>query len=554
MTQHRGSAFGLDAQGMSRRSLLKGGLIGAAALAFGGSILSACSSSGGGGTAAAGGSGLPLAAMPVNVPPLKPEPFLAGNAQGVMDVYKSFPLDGPKTVAQTVGDGSDFEFLVMTYGQPAPPLKENAYWQLLNSELNLNLKPIMVPYADFPTKFPALVAGDDLPEVVSVPMYMNVPRLPELAAAKFTDLSEYLAGDAVKKYPNLAGIQESAWSNSFLGGRLYGVPKSDPIFGGQLYTKTDLFEAAGVSEHPQSLEEFKANAAALTDSKAGVYAFGGIITDFMLQTFGVPNKWARSTDGTFVPHYEHEAFVPAIAAMADMYKAGYFHPDTATLEKTQRDAFFRTSRLAMLYDGNRAFGIISDDHDLKFGMARSFEKDGGTPVYWTGGGAYAITMLSKTDDAAKIDRFLKVMDWLSAPFGSHESFIQSYGAEGDNFDYVDGIPVLNDRGQREQDLGFAYIAGGPQILCNPQGAPDNDEAIHTWQTSVIPFLDDNPAQHLFSETANAKSGSLEQGVNDAIMSVFLGREPAATLEKAIKTWKTSGGDKMATEYAEAYVG
>lgn len=553
MTQHRGSAFGLDAQGFSRRSLLKGGLLGAAALAFGGTILSACSNGGAAG-AGAGGGGLARAAMPVNVPPVKPPPFLAGTAQGVMDVYKSFPLDGPKTVTETVGDGSDFEFLVMTYGQPAPPLKENAYWQLLNSELNLNLKPVMVPYADFPTKFPALVAGDDLPEVVSVPMYMNIPRLPELAEAKFTDLSEHLAGDAVKAYPNLAGIQESAWNNAFLGGRIYGVPKSDPIFGGQLYTKTDLFEKAGVSEHPQSLEEFTATAAALTDAKAGIYAFGNPITELMLQVFGVPNKWTRSGDGTFVPHYEHEGFVPAIVAMADMYKAGYFHPDTATIDKTQRDAFFRTSRLAMTYDGNRAFGIISDDNKLKYGMARSFAKDGGDPVYWTGGGAYAITMLSKTDDKAKIDRFLRVMDWLSAPFGSHESFIQSYGAEGDNFSFVDGVAVLNDRGQREQDLGFAYVAGGPQILCNPQGAPGNDEAIHTWQTSVIPYLVNNPAQHLYSETGNAKSGSLEQGVNDAITSVFLGREPAATLEKAIKTWKSNGGDKIAAEYADAYVG
>lgn len=270
--------------------------------------------------------------------------------------------------------------------------------------------------------------------------------------------------------------------------------------------------------------------------------------------FGVPNKWTRTSDGTFVPHYEHEGFVPAIEAMASMYKAGSFHPDTATMDKTQRDSLFRTSRLAMTYDGNRAFGIIADDRELEFGMARSFEKDGGTPVYWTGGGAYAVTMLRKTDDAATIDRFLRVMDWLSAPFGSKESFVQSYGAEGDNYSIIDGVPVLNERGQREQDLGFAYIAGAPQILCNPQGAPGVDEAIHTWQTSVVPFLTDNPAQHLYSETANAKSGSLEQGVTDAITSVFLGRDSATALERAIATWKSNGGDKIAAEYAEAYVG
>ena len=206
MTQQRGSAFGLTTAGLttagvSRRTLLKGSLFGAAVAAFGSRVLTACST-GGGAAPAAGGPAVPL---PTYVEPVKPPPLLAGNAEGLMDVYGSFPMDGARTVTETVGDGGEFEFLVMTYGQPAPPVEENAYWQTLNEELNLELKPVLVPFADFATKFPALVAADDLPAVVSVPVSMNVSRLPELAAAQFTDLSDHLSGDAVKKYPEPRG-------------------------------------------------------------------------------------------------------------------------------------------------------------------------------------------------------------------------------------------------------------------------------------------------------------------------------------------------------------
>ncbi|GII33591.1 sugar ABC transporter substrate-binding protein [Planotetraspora mira] len=517
-------------------------------------MLAACggsgSSGGGGGGGAAAAKSVPL---PTYVPPVKPKPLLEGSAQGVMDVYASFPMDGPRTVNGTIGDGSEFNVLIMTYGQPSPPVDQSPYWQLLNKELNLKVKPLQVPYADFQTKFPALVAGDDLPEFVSVPLYENVARLPQLAEAQFTDLSEYLSGDAVKKYPNLAGIQKAGWLNGYLNGRIYGVPKSDPVFSTQIYTKTDVIKAAGANPQPANLQEFKDLAKAVTNAQAGVYAFGGNIADFMMMMFGVPNKWTRKADGTFVSAWEHEAFVPAMSELADLYKSGCFHPDTPTLmtNKVQRDALFRSGKLAMLYDGNRSVGIVADDKDVVFDIMTPFGKDGGNAVHWTGGGAYAMTMIKKTTDKKRIDMFLRVLDYIAAPFGSRESFIMSYGVEGVDYEVKDGVAVLTTRGQREQDLGLAYIAGGPQVLCDPQGAPGVDQLNHDWQQKVVPMLLDNPAAHLYSETFNSKGASLQQQMQDAITAVFLGRESASSLTAAVQKWKTGGGDKMAKEYAEA---
>jgi putative aldouronate transport system substrate-binding protein len=40
-------------------------------------------------------------------------------------------------------------------------------------------------------------------------------------------------------------------------------------------------------------------------------------------------------------------------------------------------------------------------------------------------------------------------------------------------------------------------------------------------------------------------------MQDAITSVFLGREPASALTSAVQKWKANGGDTIAKEYEAA---
>jgi putative aldouronate transport system substrate-binding protein len=540
---------------LSRRGLFKGAAIAAVSSA----ALTSLTACGSGGDSA-GGGGAPgtgkSAPMPTYVRPNAPKPTYPGTASGVMDVYASFPLNGKRSVHTEVGDGKDFEFLAMTYGQPAPPVSGNAYWQLLNKEMNLNIKGTLIPSGDFQTKFPALVAGNDLPEVVSVPMYVQLSRLPQLVESEFTDLSEHLSGDAVKKYPNLAGIQESGWANAYFDGRIYGVPRSDPIFQTLIYTKTDVIARKGGDPQPKNLAEFTALAKAVTDHRSGVYAFGGTdsgvaLGNTMMMMFGVPNQWTKKSDGSFVSFYEHEQFIPSIDAIGKLFKAGYFHPDAPTMSKTQHDALFRAGKLVLMEEGNRAYGIVAEDHALKFGMMVPFEKDGGKPLYWENSGAYAVTMIKKDAPKARVERFLRAMDYLSAPFGSQESLVINYGQKGPDYTIQSGTPVVTTRGQREMDLSIQFTVGGPQVLCYPQGAPGGDKLNWDWQTKVAPMFLKNPAVHLYSPTHDTKGASLTQHMQDAMKAVAFGRAHASSLKDAVRTWKQGGGDQMAREYAES---
>ena len=79
------------------------------------------------------------------------------------------------------------------------------------------------------TKFSTLITGDDLPDLIVPALFLpngvpaGIGNLPQWMAAKCTDLTPYLGGDAVKEYPNLADIPTRCWQCVYNGG-IYGVP------------------------------------------------------------------------------------------------------------------------------------------------------------------------------------------------------------------------------------------------------------------------------------------------------------------------------------------
>ncbi|MBK0296872.1 hypothetical protein IAE22_33805, partial [Bacillus sp. S34] len=94
----------------------------------------------------------------------------------------------------------------------------------------------------FDTKFATMTAGNDIPNIVEFLTFAMPPRFPQLLDAKFSDLSEYLSGDAVKEYPNLANIPTPSWRSPRINGKIYGVPEHRPPFGSVMICRPDLIE------------------------------------------------------------------------------------------------------------------------------------------------------------------------------------------------------------------------------------------------------------------------------------------------------------------------
>ncbi|WFR66346.1 extracellular solute-binding protein [Curtobacterium flaccumfaciens] len=289
--------------GISRRTLFSGAAFGLVALGAGGS-LAGCS---GGGTAATISD--TVAALPTYVPITKgPKPDLPGNDK-VQPVYYSYPEDSElfRSVTRDVKVGGTTTGFVVTYA--APPPANNSFLDYIGDVTDTRYDLTFVPGDSFDTKFATMTAGNDIPNIVEFLTFAMPPRFPQLLDAKFSDLSEYLSGDAVKEYPNLANIPTASWRSARINGKIYGVPEHRPPFGSVMICRPDLIEQyTGAEPAPKDKDEFFELCKAVTDAKAGRYAIAGgggssgvdWSYDFIGATFGVPNQWAKS-DGQARP-------------------------------------------------------------------------------------------------------------------------------------------------------------------------------------------------------------------------------------------------------------
>src|SRR5689334_12616145 len=137
-----------------------------------------------------------------------PKPDLPGNAEGLDHGYFTFPTDLLTTVSSPPGDGSVVSAIMVQPLAPPPPPEQNIAWQAVNKALNARLSLTMVPNPDYPTRLATVLAGSDLPDYIydyaNANPYGVIPSLPAFASATCSDLTPYLAGDAIKDYPNLA--------------------------------------------------------------------------------------------------------------------------------------------------------------------------------------------------------------------------------------------------------------------------------------------------------------------------------------------------------------
>ena len=74
---------------------------------------------------------------------------------------------------------------------------------------------------------------------------LTVRGIPQFLKASYTDLTPFVAGDAIKDYPNLAGFPTSAWAQVTYDGAIYGVPVVRGAFNNIAYLNTGMFSAVG---------------------------------------------------------------------------------------------------------------------------------------------------------------------------------------------------------------------------------------------------------------------------------------------------------------------
>ncbi|SDT44290.1 extracellular solute-binding protein [Microlunatus soli] len=531
---------------IDRRKLLIGA--GGTALVAGG--LSGCSSSKAETNSASTNQSVKL---PSYIPIEGAKPDFPGTTEGVEPAYKLFPTERKKTVPEKPGTGKDtITGMVINYATVPPGVSKNPFWQGLNERLGIDLKLQITPNADYIQKFSTVIAGNELPDMMLTQVVANFPSLLE---KRFSPLDEYLGGDAVKDYPNLANIPTQVWKSVIYNGKIFGLPLPRGLIGTYNFIRADRFKEAGVSTEPKSLAELLDAGKALTDPKKRRWAYSmiGQPRALLARMNEEPNVW-RNEGGTFTHAYETDAYKRSVSDLIAMWKSGVMHPDAFNPQQPFKELFAAGNIAINASDGYTGFnsyqstGAASEGFEL--GLMPVYKRDGGELAPWAlGSGSFGMASIKKMD-AERVKLCLRLANYLAAPFGSEEYYYLSYGEEGvDHKVDKAGNPTLTDSGKVNVAIPMRYLGDGPKASYSP-GRPQDAKKQHDYQSMEVPHGVANPAIGLFSNAQATKNATADKAFLDSVNEIIQGRKPYSGFGDVLSTWKSAVGDEMRKEYQD----
>jgi putative aldouronate transport system substrate-binding protein len=554
-------------QPLTRRSFVLRSAMLTAGAAFGSSLLAACvAPTPGGGSSAAKSAASQKLQLPALLPVQGAKPDLPGT-DIIPSGFTVYPKDRFKAVPTPPGKGSDVT-LVTTFSNPVAPFESNTMWQGVNKALNVNLKLNLVPFSDYSFgKFQTIVAGDDLPDLLFVPIGGVIPELPSFLESKCADLTPFLSGDAVKEFPHLGTLPTMSWKNAVFNGKIFGVPIALSVFYWALWVHQNLLEEVG-GQMPKNADDFKRQLLELTRPQAGLYGIAfeaGNRYAYSLTTtggtffpaiFGAPNNWAESS-GKFIKDFETEEFKASVGFARDLFAAGVFDPNTTYTTPTASNAFygrklaFRFMGLtAPVYEGSPTI-VAGLNPPYNARLVPAFPAQTGLkPSYNFGPGYFGLTVMRKAN-SDRIKELLGILNFLAAPIGSEEHLLKNYGAEGNDYRFDDkGDPIPTQQGVANlipwgsviNSAPVLYSARRPDYAAHLQDVEKQLGSVGKYDASV----------GLYSATNQRQGVAIQFRFADGMIDIVAGRRPLSDFDDLLREWKTSGGDTIRGELEAAF--
>lgn len=525
----------------TRRTALQAGTITAAAI--GAPFLGGCSSkSSGQGT----GDGKRVAA-PVYQAPAGPTPDIKGDSE-IPDTFFKYPENPTTSVRDRAGDGKPVTILTQTFAPVTAQPPKNTAWANLNEKIGSELKIQQIPAAEYASKFATTLAGGQLPDLFFV---AEMPDLPDMVQATCLDLSEHLAGDKIKDYPNLAAIPSDCWEAGRFGGRLYGIPSPrGAMSSGVLYRRDDLLKDKGITADWGSFQEFFDLARQINDPKGGRWATTIVPGQYIKNMLGIPNFW-KYDGNTMQSWWTAPGMEEALEAQRKWVQAGLMHPDAFSAPNTK--VWFSTGKAYFNPDSFSAWSQYWTDapkgFDIDVCQIPAFDGKGKGHM-WMSFPSFGRSAINKKA-GDRVKTLLKIADYLAAPFGTQEYLDVKYGKQGADYTLQGSDPVPTANGAANSALGVKYIADAR--IANY--LPGRVESARKLDASIRKLVADgfsNDAVYLYSRTAEKRFTEASNTFGALEADIVQGRKSVAEWRPAADRWWKDHGQKMADELTAAY--
>jgi putative aldouronate transport system substrate-binding protein len=397
----------------------------------------------------------------------------------------------------------------------------------------------------------------------------STPIVPAFLDAKCTDLTPYLAGDAIRDYPNLAAIPTRSWKSTLVNGKIFGVPIPLRPYFWWFWGHKEVLDQAGLG-FPKSAAEFKETATRVNKPQENVWALaseGGsqyafsTVNGLWNAVFKAPNYWAVDSAGKFSYVFETDEYKQAMLYAADLNKAGLYHPKSleyntlsARVDFMARKSIFRLDGLqpSPYWGGTNAVAMDPPSHIT---LVPPFAADGQSkPLYYFGRPNFGMTLLKKASEA-RVKEMLRILNFIASPFGSQEFHLLTYGVEGKDFNFSDqGNPVMTDMGRAEiGTFGSAwYSLTAPAPSYYSPADPKAPEVYQGYEKVLAPMGVEDASIGTFSSTFASKGTILLEGVGGSAQDIIAGRRAVGEWEQIVKDWQTNGGNQIKQELAASY--
>ncbi|GAB2981804.1 extracellular solute-binding protein [Streptomyces pseudoechinosporeus] len=538
--------------GPSRRSFLASTAVATAAVAGGMPLLAAC---GGSDTDSREGTTSGKAAdklLPAYAASAFAKPDLPsknGSAAGYTGKVDLASLT--TSVPDKLGTGAALKIMSPFWG--SPPKANCAYYTALDAAAGTKVTWQNQDGNTYGEKLGAVLASSSIPDMVVVPGWELVGKIANAVTAKFMDLGPYLAGDKVKKYPNLAAIPSDAWRMGIFGGALRGIPMPAATANWitPLYRK-DLFDEKGYAV-PKSPDEFMSWAKEATSSKAKVWACGDM-TWSAWSMFGVRGSgtigWDIGSDGKLTYRIEQPEYLEALEWVRKLFDAGVVHPDDKARSGDQGQRF--TAGQILVYNTNIAdwYGKTAEqaqsNPDLQIEAIDLFGADGGNPTLYASQPATIWSLIRKGASKATIENALAAANFSAAPYGTKERMLVDYGVEGTHYTVKDGVPVKNDLGNSEVLNAWVMLAAPAAYYAHPD-FPDVARKQVEWQQRMGAFMKKTSTFGM-NIVEPSRYANLSSQFEQLEIDYVRGNKKLSDVQQAISTWKSSGGEKLRDWY------
>jgi putative aldouronate transport system substrate-binding protein len=506
--------------------------------------------------------------LPTYIPNAQaPKADLPSTGPGIDDAWTSFPKQAFKSVTETPGRGGDINIVSGSAWPPYTPADQNPMLQELQKRLNVNLKLDITTISDYNTKFNTLVAGSNLPDVFWVG---QIPNLVDFLKQQCADLTPFLAGDAVKTYPNLANLNTNTWKGTVFGGAIMGLPSPLGAMGNIIQVNKTRWDAEiGADVRPKNADELKKIMQQLTNPQANKYAIAsgstdpyGVLNGWFSMMYGAPNGWGTE-NGKLVNYRETDAFKQSVGFLRDLVQLGVFHPKSATYDAVAAKGDHATGQFVMIqgtFYGNHVDmwnrGAAANPR-VAFTLLEPISHNGGKVTNWLSSYIWPRSYLApgiwafKKAPKERIEELLRVWNWICGPFGSEERLLWEYGVEGIDYNRdANGNIVQTQRGPADSTfVPLRFGPHSPDVLYNPP-TPDYGPAMQKLEQTMVPLGVMDPTLGLYSPTDGAKGAPLNNALGGVMTDIVAGRRPLTDVDQAIKDWQSNGGDQIRAEYEQ----